>query len=99
MILVNTERLIEEGETKMRIAEKDIYWKSENGNVIVTYDQFAIPKYHIYTKIKYIWEDGEKYDWRICNSFELYYQAVNYAKRIFDKPIMERDLREVDEIC
>lgn len=81
----------------MKIEEKNIFWQSPNGNVIIGFCQFQIARYHICKKIKYILEDGsEKKDWVLVIAFREFYEAVNYAKKIFDKPMI-RDFREEDE--
>ncbi len=80
----------------MKIKEKDIFWQSPNGNVIVGFCQFQIARYHIYKKIRYILEDdSEKEDWTLVMAFREFYEAVNYAKKIFDKPMI-KDFREED---
>ena len=48
----------------------------------------------VYKKIRYILEDGsEKEDWMLVMQFTEFLEAVNYAKKIFDKPMI-RDFRE-----
>ena len=56
-----------------------------------------VPDYkisYIYIKIRYILEDdSEKEDWVLVMPFTEFFEAVNYAKKIFDKPMI-RDFRE-----
>lgn len=56
----------------------------------------SVPDYKIscIQKIRYILEDGsEKEDWMLVMQFTEFLEAVNYAKKIFDKPMI-RDFRE-----
>lgn len=78
----------------MKIKEKEIFWQSPKGNVIIGFCQFQTTRYHIYIKIRYILEDdSEKEDWVLVMPFTEFFEAVNYAKKIFDKPMI-RDFRE-----
>lgn len=78
----------------MKIKEKEIFWQSPKGNVIIGFCQFQTTRYHVYKKIRYILEDGsEKEDWMLVMPFTEFLEAVNYAKKIFDKPMI-RDFRE-----
>ena len=78
----------------MKIKEKEIFWQSPKGNVIIGFCQFQTTRYHVYKKIRYILEDGsEKEDRMLVMQFTEFLEAVNYAKKIFDKPMI-RDFRE-----
>ena len=75
----------------MKFKEQDVYWRSESGNVAVVYNKDSMGnKWGIYQRVLY-----EQYEnpkdfrpaWEYVTSFDGEFDAIRYAKRIYDGAI------------
>lgn len=53
-----------------------VYYQSDNGNVVVTYNMFGLGKRYTLYVYKNNW-------WNYCDSFETLQEAVNYSKKVY----------------
>ena len=67
----------------------EVYWKSKNQNVAVTYNRFGLrSRYNVYRKTVFEGWCGELgCHWEYVASFDGILQAEDYAKRIPDIPV------------
>jgi len=70
-----------------KIRGKEVWWKSEKGNVAVVYDAFGLGmKYHAYRKVRD--DAGWALGWRYEKSFESPIHALSYFEKSVDLPIL-----------
>lgn len=78
----------------MKIMGNEVLWESENKNVAVAYSMFDMGcKYKVYRKYETINGDF----WRIEISFGTMGEAVQYANKIYDRPIIYTDRRQIPD--
>ena len=71
-----------------KVMGKEVYWTSDNGNIVVTYDPFGLgSRFSIYRKILYQQQfDLENFrsTWAYVISFTFIGEAYDYAKNMED---------------
>lgn len=79
----------------MKVKGNEVLWESQNKNVVVTYNVFAMgDKYNVYNKLSYsplnIYEEelDDHITWEYCISFGTFMEAISYAKKIRDELIV-----------
>ena len=76
---------------RAKVMGKEVYWTSDNGNIVVTYNPFGLgSRFNIYRKVFYQQDyDLGKYrsSWTYVISFTFVGEAYKYAKSMDDSAV------------